>query len=174
MVSTLAVHLLTEICSTHCLVSTLHLHHFIYYLYTIIMLTTVVHSTHASESSLRDRCSLEQWPHKHPAAMVAWFVSASVYLIRKILYKGRHRLALKNLKNQFGDLREDSLTSLENMVLTIMKPNCFILLSCLLFGLQSCFQAIWTFPLYDLVQYDRLSVDRLRLWTVDRILAALS
>ena len=31
--------------------------------------------------------------------------------IREILYKRKAQLALKNLKNQFGDQREDSLTS---------------------------------------------------------------
>ena len=31
-----------------------------------------------------------------------------------------------------------------------MKTNCFISLSCLPSGLQSCFQAIWSFPLYHI------------------------
>ena len=37
-----------------------------------------------------------------------------------------------------------------SMLFTIMKTNCCTLLSCLPSGLQNCFQAIWSFPLYKI------------------------
>ena len=36
------------------------------------------------------------------------------------------------------------------MQITEIKINCCISLSCLPSGLQSCFQAIWSFPLYEI------------------------
>ena len=46
--------------------------------------------------------------------------------------------------------REDSITSLEVCYLLQWKQLACISLNCLPFGLQSCFQGIWSFPLYKI------------------------
>ena len=42
------------------------------------------------------------------------------------------------------------LNKFRSMLFTILKTNCCISLSCLPSGLQSCFQAIWSVPLYKM------------------------
>ena len=80
------------------------------------------------------------------AALVSWLKFS--FTISGKTYTGEGSASFEKLENLFGDQREDSLTSLE--VCKLLKKNCCISLSCLPSGLQSCFQAIWSFPLYKI------------------------
>ena len=66
------------------------------------------------------------------------------------LIQGMAQVALKNWKNLFWRPKGRQQNKFRSVLFTIMKTNCSILLSHLPFGLQSCFQAIWFFPMYNI------------------------
>ena len=70
-------------------------------------------------------------------------------LIPKILYRGRLCL-LKKLGKPVCRPMGRQLNKFRSMLCTLMKTNCCNSLGCLPFGLQSCFQEIWSFPLFKI------------------------
>ena len=63
----------------------------------------------------------------------------------KSLDRGRLGSLWKNWKTCL-ETKGRQLNKFRSMQITKMKLDCFISLSCLPSGLQSCFQAVWSFP----------------------------
>ena len=61
-------------------------------------------------------------------------------------YTGEGSGSFEKLENLFWRPKGRQQNKFRSVLFTIMKRNCCILLSHLPFGLQSCFQDIWSFP----------------------------
>ena len=59
-------------------------------------------------------------------------------------------LIFEKLEKNGLETKGRHLYKFRRMLFTTMKTNCCVSQSCLPFGLQNCFQAIWFFPLYKI------------------------